>query len=137
MIFLKYVLLVMAAFAGGVLVAAGIFTLMTSLGIVTRLAQITRTADHIHRYENAVIIGALAGHILWMHQLKLHLKIPGLILFALFSGIYVGCLIGAIAEILDAFPIFFRRMKLKTGAAFVIAALALGKFFGVIIQYIL
>ena len=61
----------------------------------------------------------------------------GLIVSGLFFGIFTGCFIGAIAEILNAFPIFMHRVGLKTGIAAIIAALAAGKFIGVWFYYFL
>lgn len=134
--FLKYAVLVIAGFSGGVLVSAGLFTLITSLGIITRLAQLTRSASYLSMYENTVILGTMAGNILWLYEPELHFGAWGSMIFGLLSGIYVGCLIGAIAEILDAFPIFFRRMSLKGAASVVIIALAAGKFIGVLLQFL-
>ena len=43
-------------------------------------------------------------------------------------------LIGSIF-VLNAFPVFFRRLRLHQGVLWVIVALAFGKFVGVLIQY--
>lgn len=123
--------------SAGVVVAAGLFTFIATLGIVTRLAQVTRTAGWIHWYENSFMAGGILGNFLWIYGPDLPAGTAGLLLYGLFSGIFTGCLIGAIAEILNAFPIFFRRLNLKAGTAFVVAALAAGKLLGVILQYAL
>lgn len=135
--FLKYCLLAAIGLSCGAVVSAGIFTFITSLGIIMRLAQATKTAAYLHWYENSIIAGAIFGNLLWLYQFPLGLGSFGMALFGLFAGIFTGCLIGAIAEILNAFPILFRRLQLKEGVAFVIAALAAGKFTGVIIQFFL
>lgn len=131
--------------ACGALVAAGMFTFITMLGIVTRLAQVTKTARYILSYESWICAGAVIGNFLWMAVTYgadlgiLHIIRPVwavcLFVFGGLAGAFTGCLIGAIAEILDAFPIIFRRIHFKTGAAWVIAALAAGKFAGVLIQF--
>lgn len=135
--FLKLILLITVGFSGGILVAAGLFTLVTSLGIITRLAQVTRSAYLLRTYENVVIIGTLAGTLLWLYHPFIGGGVIGCTFFGFLSGIYVGCLIGAIAEILNAFPIFFRRMSLKGAAAITIVALAVGKLVGVYIQFLI
>ena len=122
-------------FCAGTLVAAGLFTFISTLGIVTRLSQVTRTAGWIHWYENSFIAGGILGNLLWIYGWHIPARALGLLLFGLFGGIFTGCLIGAIAEILNAFPIFFRRMNLKTGTALVVGALAVGKLTGVLVQY--
>lgn len=133
---LQTCLSVLIGFSGGVMVAAGLFTLTTSLGIMTRLAQLSHTAGYIHKYEMTVAVGAVAGNLLWMYRPFFGFGLPGMVLFGMLSGIYVGCLIGAIAEILNAFPVFFRRMKIHEKIGWVLLALAIGKVLGVWIQFV-
>jgi stage V sporulation protein AB len=129
-------LVVLIGFSGGIMVAAGLFTLTTSLGIMTRLAQISHTAGYIHKYEMAVAAGAVVGNWVWMYHPGLLLGVVGLVIFGSLAGIYVGCLIGAIAEILNAFPVFLRRMKIHEKIGWLILALAAGKVAGVWIQFL-
>lgn len=144
--------LLLVGTACGILVASGIFTFINSLGIITRLAQVTKTAKWLTCYESWICIGASLGNLLW---LALDMKVcagairpwgmkvsnvlgNGIMMgFGLFSGIFTGCLIGAIAEILDAFPIMFRRLRFKEGIAVIILALAAGKFTGIVLQFFL
>ena len=121
----------------GTVVAAGLFTFISTLGIVTRLSQVTRTAGFIHWYENSFIAGGIIGNLLWIYRPQVLFGGTGLLFLGLFGGIFTWCLIGAIAEILNAFPIFFRRLDLKSGTALVVAALAVGKLLGVVFQYFL
>jgi stage V sporulation protein AB len=58
-----------------------------------------------------------------------------LILFGLFSGIFVGCLALAIAEMLDTIPIFSRRIGFRHGLGFAILAVALGKLAGSLVYF--
>lgn len=121
--------------------AAGLFSLITSLGIITRLAQVTRTAKLLMFYENMVIAGTIAGVLLWIYVPKFSLNgIFGAIggtIFGFLAGIYIGCLIGAVAEILDAIPIFFRRLSIGHVSFIIIIMLAAGKVIGVFLQFIL
>ncbi len=126
---------VVMGLCAGAFVAAGLFTFIVSLGIVTRLAQVTRTAAYIHYFENSFIAGGIVGNLFWLYQRTIPLGSVGLGLLGLFGGIFTGCLVGAVAEILNAFPIFFRRMDLKAGTALVVAALAGGKLVGVLCSY--
>ena len=119
----------------GTIVAAGLFTFIATLGIVTRLSQVTRTAAWIHWYENSFILGGILGNLLWIFNISVPAGAAGLAIPGLLFGVFTGCFIGAIAEILNAFPIFLHRLNLKTGIALFIAALAVGKFIGVILQY--
>ena len=53
-----------------------------------------------------------------------------LVLVALCCGIYVGCQAMALAEILNTFPILFRRTKLQMGLRWGVLFIALGKLVG-------
>ncbi len=58
-----------------------------------------------------------------------------LIAFGLFSGIFVGCMVMALAEILNVIPIFTRRIKVTSGLSFIIISIALGKIIGSWFQF--
>ena len=131
----EYVVQVIFGLCAGGFAAAGLFAFITTLGIVMRLAQVTHTADHICLYENCIVVGAIVGTVVDCFQVSLNIGSIGAVLFGLFSGVFVGCLVGAVAEILNAFPVFFRRLHLHQGIAWVIMALAFGKFVGILIQY--
>lgn len=145
----KNLFLLFAGTACGVTVSAGIFTFITSLGIVTRLAQITKTADSLMWYETWISIGAVSGNLWWLFMSAAEntclwqrgfeaaavFEISMIVLFGFLSGVFTGCLIGAVAEILNAFPIMLRRIGLKEGTAIVVLMLAAGKFAGVILQF--
>ena len=53
-----------------------------------------------------------------------------LVPLGLFIGIFVGCEIMALAEILNVFPIFVRRVKLVKYVPYFILTVALGKTVG-------
>ena len=144
--------LLLVGTACGILVASGIFTFINSLGIITRLAQVTKTAKWLTCYENWICIRGVIGEFtvactgyesVCCRSQTWGMKVPnvlgnGIMMgFGLFAGIFTGCLIGAIAEILDAFPIMFRRLRFKEGIAVIILALAAGKFTGIVLQFFL
>jgi len=54
----------------------------------------------------------------------------------IFTGVFVGCLALAIAELLDSIPIFARRVKLHGGFGIIVTAVALGKLVGSIIYFV-
>lgn len=64
--------------------------------------------------------------------LNLRLPLGPLLLcvYGLSAGIFVGCIAVALAEILNTFPIMFRRIGLKTGLPWVMLFMALGKSAG-------
>ncbi|MGN1205628.1 MAG: stage V sporulation protein AB [Eubacterium sp.] len=121
--------------ASGLVVAAGIFAFISMLGIVPRLAQRTGTAPHIYGYEWMIIIGGTLGNIINLFVKHLPVTTVGLVIFGLFSGIFVGCLAMALAENLRVIPIFVRRMRLKKGLPIILLAMAVGKCIGSIVLF--
>ena len=51
-------------------------------------------------------------------------------IFGLFSGMFIGCLALAIAEMLDSIPIFARRISFRHGLGWAILGMAAGKVCG-------
>jgi len=131
---IRYCLLAIIGFAGGLVVAAGVFAFITLLGVLNRLASKTNTAKHILLYENMVILGGILGNTWYIYQWDIPLGIIGLILFGLFSGIFVGCQAMALAEVLDVIPIFAKRIKIKYGMPYIVASIAIGKAVGAFFQ---
>ena len=135
MIAIKYFVLVLIGLGSGFAVASGIFAFITMLGIIPRLAARTKTARHIVWYENMIVLGGALGNI-WIVFLNLF---PAtsllLVLYGLFAGIYVGCLVMALAEMLRVIPILVNRAQIKEGFYLIPAAIAIGKLTGTLFQY--
>ncbi|MDD7220364.1 MAG: stage V sporulation protein AB [Clostridia bacterium] len=119
----------------GVIIAGGITGLLIGLSIVPRYAGITHTADHILLYEDITLLGTVLGNLFYLFEWKLPLGTPFLILYGLFSGIFLGGWIMALAEMADVFPIFTRRIRLQRGLSFIIICVALGKSLGSLLYY--
>lgn len=123
--------LALIGLTSGFSVAAGSFALVVALGIVPRIIGKSSTAPGIIRYENVIMAGGVLGNIVSVYDsLRIPLGRPGLVLYGLGSGVYVGCLVMALAEIVDVFPLMFRRLNLKTGLQSVIICMAAGKVIG-------
>ena len=135
MMLINEIILGFIGLSGGFVVSAGIFAFITMLGIIPRLAHRTGTANHIYGYEWMIILGGSLGNILNLFVKAMPVVVPGLIIFGMCSGIFVGCLAMALAENLRVIPIFVRRMHLKKGLAVILLAMALGKCAGSIFQF--
>lgn len=135
MIAIKYVLLVIIGLGCGFAVASGVFAFITMLGIIPRLAARTKTARYIVWYENMIFLGGTLGNIWIVFLLPFPAKTLLLILYGLFAGIYVGCLVMALAEMLRVIPILVNRVQIKEGFYLVPAAIAVGKLTGILFQY--
>ena len=63
MLIKEIVLAALGLICGGA-TSAGTFALITSVGVVPRLAGKSSTAIHVMAYENAIIAGGITGNIL-------------------------------------------------------------------------
>ena len=129
------VILALIGFGAGITVAGGIFALIVGLKIVPRFAEITHTAGHMMLYENCIIWGGILGNVVNVYRLPLTTGLFGVIAFGLVGGIYVGAWAMALAEIVDVFPIFSRRLGLKRSFGLMIAVLALGRSIGSLLHF--
>ena len=121
----QYIFLGFVGLCSGVIIAGGITGLLMGLSIVPRYAGITRTADHILLYEDLALLGTVTGNLFYLFQWKLPLGSPFLMLYGIFSGIFLGGWIMALAEMADVFPIFTRRIRFQKGLSIVILCIAL------------
>lgn len=132
----------------GLITSAGVFTVLSAVGLVPRLIGKTHSAKEIMLYENLIILGTTVGGLFSVLGDEMHLKglfvgrfgvsvgiwetVTNVVLSAggLFSGMLVGCLALAIAEMLDSIPIFARRVSFRHGLGVVILCMAVGKLCG-------
>lgn len=121
----------------GASLSAGVLALISSLGIIPRMVGKSSTAAHILLYENFVMAGAVIGNVLTVFP---GITIPVgnwlLVLFGVFSGIFVGCLATALAEVLQVWPILFRRSNTKYGLNLAMICFALGKLSGSLLFFL-
>ena len=134
MMFLKGAAMCIIGIAAGGMVAAGTFAFIVMLGVFTRLAYRTHTSSYIAVYETAIVIGGTIGNIMLIYNVKMPLYYVGLVIFGLFCGIFVGCLAGALTEVLNVIPIAARRFSVRRNLPYVIYALAAGKLIGSLIS---
>lgn len=154
--FLKQLFLFVCGLSFGLLSSAGVFTVLASVGLIPRFAGKMHVAKKIFVMEEAVIFGTLAGGIGSLYSDKLRVgefllqsrifgegsqtvvQVAGtvfLMIFGLFSGMFVGCLAFAIAEMLDSIPIFARRAGFRHGLGIAISAAAAGKLLGSLLYF--
>lgn len=132
----------------GIITSAGVFTVLSAVGLVPRFIGKTHSAKEILLYENMIILGTTIGGLFsvlgdevrlgdfFMGRLGVAAGVwetmANIILGAggLFSGMLVGCLALAIAEMLDSMPIFTRRVSFRHGLGILILSIAIGKVCG-------
>lgn len=155
--FIRQILLAVIGISAGLIVSAGVFTVLISVGLIPRFAGKMHVARKIFVLEEMVVFGTLTGGFFSIfsdwgmigrfvreHRIFGSETAEGvwnlagtvfLILFGLFAGIFVGCLALAIAEMLNTIPIFARRIGFRHGLGIAILAVALGKLAGSLIYF--
>lgn len=126
----KQILMALIGLSAGSIVAGGLFGFVVSLGIVSDFADRTGTANRIGLYEDAVAVGGILGNLVLLYDIPLTAISPLMGVFGIFSGVFVGCWALALAEVLNVFPIFLRRINVTKGIGFVILGIAIGKVLG-------
>lgn len=128
--------LVLIGLSAGGMIAAGLFALIVELGILTDFADRTHTADKILLYEDCTALGGIVGNILSIFPVKivgLQFLLP---VFGIFSGIFVGGWSMALAEVLNVFPVFIRRLKIVRYTTAFIISIAVGRSLGTLLYMV-
>ncbi len=138
---LSRLFLLLAGFGAGALTSCGVTGVLMAVGLTPRFIGRVHEARHIYLFESMIICGGAAGGVLGVYYDRLSGLIPqpiGVILrifYGFFTGIFVGSLAIAIAEMLDVFPVFTRRLRLERGLPYVLLAAALGKNIGAFLYF--
>lgn len=124
------IILAIIGLSGGLVVAGGLFSFIIELGVVADFADRTHTGNRIMLYEDCVALGGITGNVMFIFKVP----IPGgawiLPVFGLLAGVFVGCWAMALAETLNLFPIFIRRLKIVKYITVFILSAAVGKGIG-------
>ena len=134
--FLKSVLASVICFGAGIGVAAGTFAFLLVIKVVPRMLQKAKLEQKTIYIENMIVKGVLFGTLfsLFHWKKKWLFALLGktlLTIFGMSAGIFTGCIAVALADILDTFPIFFRRLHLKEGInEGLLFVMAVGKMIG-------
>jgi len=134
---LKIILTAAIGVGTGLVVSGAVFAFITIVGVVPRLAQKTKTEQHIRIYESAIILGGIFGTLTGVVQFTLPIGVVGVVVLSLANGIFFGALAMSLAEVLNVIPILTRRGRLQHGMFFFVLAIALGKFIGALIYFLI
>lgn len=132
----KEILLAFIGLSAGVTVAGGLFSFIIELGVVSDFADRTHTGEHILLYEDSVALGGILGNIFWVYHIRIPYGAWLVPVFGILSGVFAGCWAMALAEILNVFPVFIRRVKLIKFIPYLILGIALGKGFGAFLFFV-
>lgn len=135
MMWIREIFLTLVGLASGFAVSAGVFAFIISVGVIPRMVGKSRTVKDVMIYETIILLGGTFGNLFSLFEWKLPLGNTLLILFGVSAGVFTGCLAVALAEILNSFPIMFRRLRIKEGLGWVLFFMAMGKTVGSLYFY--
>lgn len=132
----RQIILAIIGFSSGIAVAGGLFSFIIGLGVVSDFADRTHTGANILLYEEMIALGGILGNIMYVYQV--HIPKAQILIgpAGLCAGVFVGCWSMALAEILNIFPIFIRRVKMLRGIPYIILSIAIGKGIGALLFFI-
>lgn len=125
---------------GGV-IAAGLFSFIVSIGVMTRIIGKSHTEKHIRLFEDCMTAGVTLGNLVNLYDLQPAKWLPFwagiliLVLQGLCAGIFAGVLVMSLAETLNVFPVAVKNIHLMHGMKYIIAALAVGKAAGALVDF--
>lgn len=126
----QQILLAVIGLSAGVAVSGGLFSFVVELGVIADFADRTHTGDKVLFYEDCTALGGIVGNVLYVFHIAIPAGDWGLAVFGSFAGIFVGCWAMALAEILNVFPVFMRRIRITRYICAFIVSLAVGKGVG-------
>lgn len=132
----KHIFLSLIGLMSGLAVSAGTFAFLIAIGVLPRLIGKSNTARESLTYETTVFFGGVIGNILSLFlDISIPFGRPVLIIFGFCAGIFVGCIAVSLAEIINTFPVVFRRFKLNIGLQWILWFMAFGKLAGSLFYY--
>lgn len=127
---------IVIGFSSGLMIGAGFIALLTVLGVIPRLIQLSKTPRLVNLFGAATIIGALFGTYLSFTTFTWQLGNVFIIFWGLMQGIFNGMVAAALTEVLNVFPILAKRLRLDKQLYWLLMALVFGKIFGSLFQWL-
>lgn len=138
------VFLVIFGLSAGIIVGSGVIAIFILVGVVPRMAHVSKTTSFIRLYETLLVVGAFMGGIIYLYDLhSLVLNISTIvklktIISGLAYGIFIGFLSSGLTEIMDYIPVVSRRLSLPSEyLKYVIISLLIGKVLGSFLGWII
>lgn len=123
--------LILCGLSSGIMVGAGVVAILILIGIIPRMAQVSKTKEYIGIYEGLLVIGTLLGSFISIQNSHFNIGKIGAIVFGLAYGVFVGFLSSGLTEVLDYIPVVSRRIKIPTiYLKYIIISMLIGKVVG-------
>lgn len=131
------ILEIVLGFASGIAVGAGFVAVLTMLGIIPRLIQLSKSKGSIKKYTASTVIGTLFGTYLSFTTMTVNLPTIFLAVWGLCHGMFIGMIAAALTEVLNVYPIIAKRIGLYKYVLFLMMAIVFGKIVGSLFQWLI
>lgn len=128
---------VIVGFAGGLAVGVGYVAFLTMLGIIPRLIHLSKSEKRIVIYVASAVLGSIFGTFLSFSDVTWNFSKMALIIWGSFHGIFIGMLAAALTEVLNVFPLLFKRIGMERHLFILLMAIVFGKIAGSLFQWII
>ncbi|TSB46544.1 stage V sporulation protein AB [Alkalicoccobacillus porphyridii] len=133
---ISWMLSILIGIGGGLAVGGGLVAFITVLGVIPRLAQLSRSESWIRLYEWAGILGIQCGTWASFYSFSVGSNRLMAAIVGLLAGVFIGLLAAALTEVLNVWPILVKRMGMRGQLLLLLMAIALGKVAGSLFQWI-
>lgn len=130
------ILEIMIGFSSGVIIGGAFIALLTVLGIVARLIQLSKSWQMTRVYSVALLLGTLFGTFISFTYLALDQPRFILVFWGTMQGIFNGMLAAALIEVLQVFPVLAKRIRMERYLWVFLTAIIFGKIFGSLYQWL-
>ncbi len=130
------IILIFIGISCGIMVGAGVISILILVGIVPRMAQISNTKKYISFYERLLIIGSIIGSLISIQNFTFKIGLGGVIFIGVCYGVFVGFLSSGLTEVLEYIPTVSRRLNISYSyLKYLIISLIFGKVIGSFITW--
>lgn len=123
-------------FSSGIAIGSVFIAILTFLGIIPRLIQLTRSTRLVNVLATAVVIGTLFGTYLSFTPFTSNQTVITLVVWGFFHGIFNGMFAAALVEVLNVFPLLSKRIGMEKYLLFLLMAVVFGKIAGSLFQWL-
>ncbi len=130
------IILIFIGISCGIMVGAGVISILILVGIIPRMAQISNTKKYISFYERLLIIGSIIGSLISIQNFTFKIGLVGVIFIGVCYGVFVGFLSSGLTEVLEYIPTVSRRLNISYSyLKYLIISLIFGKVIGSFITW--
>lgn len=127
---------ILIGFSSGIAIGSVFIAILTFLGIIPRLIQLSRSTRLVNVLATAVVIGTLFGTYLSFTPFTSNQTVITLVIWGVFHGIFNGMFAAALVEVLNVFPLLSKRIGMEKYLLFLLMAVVFGKIAGSLFQWL-